>query len=81
MCIFLELSRNQSLQSSFNGKRRLASGQSSPVGHTKNMSVDRNGGLTESGIQHHVGCLSADSGQLFESASLSRHLTRMMLNQ
>ena len=55
----------------FNLQRILAGRQSGPVGDTEDMGIDRHSRFTKSNIQHHVGGLSPDAGELSPAPRVS----------
>ena len=49
-------------QGPFHFKRGCSGGESRAVCHPENMRVHGNGGFTEGGVEHHVGCFSSHTG-------------------
>jgi len=59
----------------------LARRKAGAIGDAEDVRVDRDGGLSEGRVQHHVGGLAADAGQGLERFAVPRHPAAMLLEQ
>ena len=73
--------RHNFLELQFDLERILARGEAGAVAHTKDVRVDREGFLTESGVEHDVRRLPSDTRQLLELFAGSRNLAGMIADQ
>ena len=61
--------------------RRFSGREAAAVREPEDVGVDRNCGLAEDRVEHHVRGLAADSGKRLERRPIVRHLTAMLLDQ
>ena len=73
--------RDDLQQPLFDLLRGFAGGEPQPVADAEDMGVDRHRVLAESHVEHHVGGLAADAGQLDERFAVVRHLSVMVADQ
>ena len=71
--------RHRFEQALLDGQNRLAGRQANPVGQSEQVGVDRDGGLPETDVQHHVGGLSADARQGFQGLPIVGNLAVVLL--
>src|SRR6185503_14104461 len=76
-----EFRRNELEQLVFDLARILAGCEPGPVGDTKDVCVDCDRGLAESGVQDDIRRLAADAGQALQRFARSRHLAAMVRDQ
>lgn len=60
--ILQESGRHGSQQPSLDLQGRLAGGEAGAVADPENVGIHRDGGLSEGGIEHHIGGLATDAG-------------------
>lgn len=81
MGILLELCWNKLEKFVLDVAHGLALGQSSAVGHTEDVGVHGDGGLSERGVEHHIGGFSTHAWKCLKRGSITRHLCVMFLDQ
>ena len=73
--------RDDLLELGFNLVDRLAGREAGAVADPKDVGVDREGLLAEGRVEHDVGGLAADAGQLHQRVAVVRHLAAMVVDQ
>ena len=68
-------------QAFFNFKYVFSGGNSSAVADPENMRIDRHGGLSKCGIEHHVGGFSTHTRQSFKCFPVRRYLAIVLVSQ
>ena len=79
--ILQEFPGNAALEFILDCARRGAVGQAGAIGDAVHVRVDRDRGLAETGVEHDVGRLAADAGQLFERLAVLRHTAAVAFHQ
>ena len=81
MSILAELFGHQPRQSVLHFKRRAAGRDAGAIGDPENVGVDRDGGLTEGRIQHHVGSFSSDTWERLKRLTIIGDFATMVFDQ
>ena len=63
------------------GERGAPRCEAGAVGDPENVCVDRHGRLAESGVEHHICCFAADSGQCFQLTTDPWNFSAVALDQ
>lgn len=77
----LEFAGRDPLQLLLNLQRRLARCETCSVADAKDMGINRDSRVPESGVEHDVCCLAANTCKLLKRVSLERDLTIMSLQE
>src|SRR5690606_21252455 len=67
-------------QFSFDFNYILSGSDARAIGYPENMRVDSNGGVAERGIEHDIGCFTANTRKGFERAAVIGDLTVVLLD-
>ena len=81
MGIELVLSGHKFLKCFFHGQYGLAGCDTCSVRNPVNVRVDCHGGLTEGGVEHHIGGFTTNAWQSLQSLSASRYFVFVLFNQ
>ncbi len=65
----------------FNIQNGLARSQAGAIRDAEDMGVYGDGGMTESGVENHIGGFAADTGQGFQRCPVFRHLAVILFHQ
>jgi hypothetical protein len=65
----------------FDGTHRFAGGEAGAVGNTEDMRIDGHGGLTEGGVEYHIGRFAPHAGQCFEFGAGCWYFTVVFFEQ
>ena len=76
-----ERRRGDLVELEFDREHVLAFGEASAVGDAEDMRVDRDRRLAERGVEHDVGGLAPDPGELFERCAIGGDLATMFVDQ
>ncbi len=79
--IVLELIRHEFQQFFLDLRHVLAGCEPGAVADPEDMGVDRDGRLSEGGVEDHVGGLAPHAGQGFQRFARLRHLSAMLFQQ
>ena len=76
-----EFFRDDFFQPVFDFTRVLSGRKAGPVGHAKNMRIDRDDRPTESHVQNDICRFTSNTGQLFEFVPVLRYLSTVVFDQ
>ena len=81
MRILKKLGRDESQQTFFNLQRCFPRCDFGAIGDAKDMRIHRHGWLSKCRVEHHIGCLPANSRQRFQRLAIIRDFTVVSLDQ